>query len=142
MKFPANVEDLNQWLSTRFNTLKEAKRAYLEFPFSISFNAETVYFQHRIVFITLAYEGAQARCCKQIATDLTTLSVTHEALLDQNELLFIRNPFQLDKHEPGVYRVAGRLAFWNNRLNEELRKLPCAKLQGAYTTRLMALEEE
>ncbi len=141
-KLPSTVEQLDSWLKNRFQVIPGIDRAYLEFPFELKANGQSIYTAHRIRFISLALRGKAALCCRQIAQAfLTATAAEHETILDRSLMLFIRSAPELVK-ENGASAVYMRAAFYDNRLNELLLQQPCVKLEGRVPNDAILPEEE
>ena len=125
MKWPLTVKQLNNWVHENFQVLEGASRAYIEFPYEVTLMGASVKQMYRVVFITLALNGDEDLCCRQIAEALVD-SVSLTDLQDQTALLFLRTEFR--KEDTGVY---GRLAFFEAAQQERLRKTLCVKSEGA-----------
>jgi len=129
---PTTAKKLNAWLRTNYSVLDGAERAWLEFPFELSAQKESLYIMHRIVFITLGLQGFEEHCCLEIAKTISDLPISRESLLDKTVLLFIRRDFTYEQ-DPETHKgyVTGRIAFWDNTLNNNLRSNWAYKAEGA-----------
>jgi hypothetical protein len=138
-ELPETVKALNEWVNAHFTVLTGPQRAFLTFPFhtSVGYEDEQVYAttQHRIIFVSLAFLGSEDKCCRCIAAHLYT-TITREAFLDADELLFVRRYFTLEESAFGDRSyVIGRLGFWDTKKNKDLISRPCFKPEGGLASK-------
>lgn len=134
-KLPETAKRFNAWLLNTFQCLDGADTSYLSFPFEFGFDGQQFYTEHRIVFSTLSLKGAQDYCCKEIAIDLLKLPA-HELIQDRCCIIFLRKEFSYQEDY-----LSGRLAFWDNKLNDKLKALRCFHVEGAHRNNVLIPED-
>lgn len=111
---PITAKELMDWLGTRFVCNDAAPRAYMEFPVVYDEKLNPVYIK-RIVHRVVGLEGLECNCVRELFNVFNAIP--------EGENLFIRRKFEFDRNfegEIGDGRLVGRLAFWNEKMNDVL----------------------